>query len=293
LKNKIKKDKLFLYSLILPSVALIFTFYILPNILNFYYSFTDWNAFSSEINLIGLYNFKALMQDQNVHSNILTTIKYAIMVAVIQNGVAFILALALEKTSKINGFFRTLFFIPVLFSSLAAGFIFKGVYAPEGPLNNFLSLITGREIDFPFLASITFTLFFVALVHSWRYMGIIMLVYIAGLNSVPEELIEAGRVEGASFMRIIKNIKIPLIGPAITYNVTTSLIGALSTLEIVLSVTKGGPAGSTDVLNYTILQNFGYGDYGYTVTISLILFIIICIFAFPLVIFLKKREVEL
>lgn len=293
LKSIIMKDRTYLFLFILPATILISTFFLLPNILNFYYSFTDWNAYNSEINFIGLTNFKELISDGVIIKDTLTTIKYAVMVAIIQNGVSLILALALEKTTRLNVVFRTILFIPVLLSTLAAGYIFRGIYRPDGPLNDFLSLLTGREINFAYLGSLTFTLFFLAVIHSWRFMGIHLLVYIAGLNTIPEALIEAARVEGASYLRVVKDIKIPLLGPAFTFNIVTTLIGALSTVEVVLSVTRGGPARATEVLNMFILREFGSGKYGYTVAISLFLFLIVCVFALPMVVYLRKKEVEL
>jgi raffinose/stachyose/melibiose transport system permease protein len=293
LKLKITKDRTYLVLFILPAILLVSIFFIIPNILNFYYSFTDWSSYKSTINFVGLYNFKELFGEGDIIKDLWTTIKYSVMVGVITNVVALILALALEKTTRLNTFFRTIIFIPVLLSTLAAGYIFKGILSPDGPLNVFLSFLTGREVDFAYLGSLKYSLFILAVIHSWKYLGIALLVYIAGLNVIPEELIEAARVEGASYIRVVKDVKLPLLGPAFTFNIVTSLIGALTTLEIVLAVTRGGPARVTEVLNMFILREFGTGKYGYTVAISLVLFIIICLFAFPMVLYLKKREIEL
>ena len=293
IKSAIMKEKTYLLLFVLPAGLLVFIFFLLPNILNFYYSLTDWNSYTSEINFIGLANIKEIISDRIIIKDTITTIKYAAMVAVLQNGVALILALALEKTTRQNAVFRTIIFIPVLLSTLAASYIFKGIYQPDGPLNAFLSAITVKEIDFAYLGSMTFALFFIAVVAAWKGLGIGLIVYIAGLNVIPEELIEAARVEGASYLRVMKNIKLPLLGPAFTFNIVTSLISSLSTIELALSLTNGGPARATEVLNLIIMRNFGFGRWGYSVAISLLLFLIVCVFAFPLVIILKKREIEL
>lgn len=293
IKPIITKERNYLILFIMPAIILISTFFILPNILNFYYSFTDWNAYKSEINFIGFANFKLLFGEKVIFEDILTTIKYAVMVTILQNGVSLILALVLEKTSRLNAIFRTILFIPVLLSNLAAGYIFRGIYRPDGPLNAFLSFITGREINFAYLGSMKFTLFFIAVIHSWKFMGITTLVFIAGLNAIPQELIEAAKVEGAGYLRMIKDIKLPLLGPAFTFNIVAVLIGTMTTLELVLAVTRGGPARATEVLNMLILREFSSGKYGYTVAISLFLFLVVCLFAFPLIIYLRKREIEL
>jgi len=278
---------------LLPALVLIGIFFITPNALNFFYAFTDWNTFKSEITFNGLKNFIDLTKEGVIWKSLLITIQYAVLVCIIQNGLALILALAIEKTSRNNGILRTIFFLPVLISSLASGYLFKAILDPKGPVNKFFSLITGNEIAFPFLGSIKFTLFFVILVHAWKFFGIPVLVYIAALNYIPVELIEAARVEGASNFGTIMKIKLPLIGPAFTFSVTTALIGSLSTFEIPFSLTRGGPARATEVLNGYLFTLFGSGRWGYATSISLMLFLVILIFAFPVILTLKKREVEL
>jgi len=212
---------------------------------------------------------------------------------VMENAVALALALALEETTRTNGFFRSLFFLPVLISSLAAGYVFKGILDPGGALNGFLSTITHSDIETPWLGSTAFTLFIIALVHAWKWGGIHMLVYIAGLNSIPRELIDAARAEGAGPWQLIRRIKLPLLGPAFTFNITLTLIGALSVFDVVLAMTKGGPARATEVLNLLVWVKYGTGFLGYATTISLVLFLVICVTAFPLITYLRRREVEL
>ncbi len=120
-----------------------------------------------------------------------------------------------------------------------------------------------------------------------------MLVYIAALNAIPDELVEAARVEGASSWGIFRKIKLPLIGPAITFNVTLTLIGALSVFDLIFATTRGGPAQSTEVLNIYVWQQYGNGAFGYATAVSFVLFLVICIAAFPLIAFLRRREVQL
>lgn len=290
--TKIKKNQ-YKFFFIIPAFIMIFIFFLLPNILNFYYSFTDWTTYKSEIYFSGLKNFRELTIDGEIWEDMIITIKYAILVSIIMNIFALSLAFVLEKTTRINNFFRTVFFIPVLLSNLAAGYIFKALYDPDGPINSVLSFITGSEIHFPFLGSVNYTLIFVILVHVWKSFGFCLLVYIAGLNYIPRDLIEAAEVEGANLFGVISKIKIPLLASAFTFNLTLSLIGALSTFEIPLAVARGGPARVTEVLNIFIFRLFGVGRWGYASSVSLVLFLTVCIFAFPMIFLLKKREVEL
>jgi raffinose/stachyose/melibiose transport system permease protein len=278
---------------VLPAFIFIFLFIVLSNGLNFVYSFTDWNAFKTEINFVGLSNFSEMAGEGILLRDILTTVKYAISLCIISNLAGLALALALEKTTRVNGIFRTIFFIPVLISSLATGFMFKGILGMKGLINQLFSFIGLTEFSINPLGNINFVIFVIALVHTWKWLGLTILIYVAGLNTIPKELIEAAEIEGASLFQIIKNIKIPLLGPAFTFNIATSLIGALSVFDLVLALTRGGPARASEVINIFIFKQFFSGRFGYATSMSLVLFILIIIVAVPLIIYLRKREVEL
>jgi raffinose/stachyose/melibiose transport system permease protein len=271
--------------LIIPALLFVFTFYLLPNILNFIYAFTDWSVFKTEINFVGIQNFIELSQRGEIWKDLLITLEYGLLVMILINLTNLVLALALERTCLFSRIMRTVFFIPVLIAPIAAGYIFKGFFGSSG--------IVADIFNINLLGSMRYALFATIIVHIWKFMGVGLLVYIAGLNSVPEELIEYARIEGANEFQIIKNIKIPLIGPSLTFNIALSMIGGLKVFATVLAMTQGGPARSTEVLNIFILQNFATGRLGYTTAISLILFLVIFIIAIPVIIFLRKREVEL
>jgi len=271
--------------LIIPALLFVFTFYLLPNILNFIYAFTDWSVFKTEINFVGIQNFIELSQRGEIWKDLLITLRYGLLVMILINLTNLVLALALERTCLFSRIMRTVFFIPVLIAPIAAGYIFKGFFGSSG--------IVADIFNINLLGSMRYALYATIIVHIWKFMGVGLLVYIAGLNSVPEELIEYARIEGANEFQIIKNIKIPLIGPSLTFNIALSMIGGLKVFATVLAMTQGGPARSTEVLNIFILQNFATGRLGYTTAISLVLFLVIFIIAIPLIIFLRKREVEL
>jgi raffinose/stachyose/melibiose transport system permease protein len=271
--------------LIIPALLFVFTFYLLPNILNFIYAFTDWSVFKTEINFVGIQNFIELSQRGEIWKDLLITLEYGLLVMILINLTNLVLALALERTCLFSRIMRTVFFIPVLIAPLAAGYIFKGFFGSTG--------IVADIFNINLLGSMRYALFAAIFVHIWKFMGVGLLVYIAGLNSVPEELIEYARIEGANEFQIIKNIKIPLIGPSLTFNISLSMIGGLKAFDAILAMTQGGPARSTEVLNIFILQNFATGRLGYTTAISLILFLVIFIIAIPVIIILRKREVEL
>jgi raffinose/stachyose/melibiose transport system permease protein len=281
-----------------PAVLLVVLIYAVPQILNFGAAFTDWTSHRSNLNWVGLDNFRAVADDPAIVTVIWQTLRFAIFVVIVENICALVLALALEQGTRINLLFRALFFIPVLLSPLAAGYIWKGLLAQDGAVNGLLTpvnqLLGGGVIQTQWLGSLTWTLYLVAMVHAWKWGGIHMMVYIAGLKAIPNELIEAARVEGASNLQIIRAVKMPLLAPAITFNVTLTFVGALASFEMILAMTNGGPAQSTEVLLFQVWRQFGQnGDFGLATAISLIAFGIIVVSAVPLILTLRRREVAL
>jgi ABC-type sugar transport system permease subunit len=282
---------------LLPILALILVFYSLPNLLNFGLSLTDWNSFRSDINFIGLDNFARLVRGGKFFNALLVTFRYALTATVAMNLVALFLALVLKRPTVLNMVLRLVFFIPVLISPLAAGYIFKGYLHPEGPFNAMVSSVFEAVglpgVKIPWLGSTTFTIYVIGLIHAWKFGGFMMLVYIAGLQAIPAELLEAAQVEGAGPWQSFRRVTIPLLGPSFTYNITLAIIGALSIFDLVVALTKGGPGVSTEVLNYAIFRAFGAGDWGYATAVGTTLLIVIVAVTLPLVTVLRRREVEL
>jgi raffinose/stachyose/melibiose transport system permease protein len=272
---------------LLPALAVIGIFYVVPNLLDFALAFTNWSTYSDTIRFTGLTNFRQLLQQGALTNDLRVTVEYAVTVMIAQNFAGIVLALALEKASRINSFFRSAFFLPVLVSPLAAGYVFKAILADNGPLNSLLG------IHFSWLGSPDWTIFVVALVNAWKFMGMNMLIYIAGLNAIPAELVEAAKVEGASWFQTARRIKLPLLAPALTFNVIATLIGAFNTFDIVFAMTQGGPGISTQVMNAFIQQEYSQGYYGFSISMSLLLLGLICVVAFPALFLLRRREENL
>jgi raffinose/stachyose/melibiose transport system permease protein len=272
---------------LLPALAIIAIFYVVPNLLDFALAFTNWSTYGDTVKFTGLTNFRDLLQEGALTNDLRVTVEYAVVVMLAQNVAGLALALALERTSRINGFFRSVFFLPVLISPLAAGYVFKAILADNGPVNGLLG------VHLSWLGSPTWTIVVVALVNAWKFMGINMLVYIAGLNSIPGELVEAARVEGASWWQVTRQVKLPLLAPAVTFNVVATLIGAFNTFDIVFAMTQGGPGISTQVLNSFIQQQYAQGYYGYSISMGLLLLGLVCVVALPALFALRRREVNL
>ncbi|WP_436801404.1 carbohydrate ABC transporter permease [Streptomyces griseorubiginosus] len=274
----------------LPALAVFGVFFLLPNLLNFVYPFTNWSAFHADIKFAGLSNIRSILQDGSMLRDIRITVEYAVLVALFQNGFGLALALLLERDTRFNRFFRAVFFLPVLISALAVGYIFRALLAQDGALNSVLSSLAGHQVDTPWLGSTTWTLVVVTLIHGWKWMGLAMLIYLAGLKSMPGDVLEAARIDGAGAWRTFWSIRFPLLAPAVTFNVTTALIGSMNTFDIVQATTAGGPGSETEVFNIYMFRVFGQGLYAQASAMSLVLFLIVVVLAVPVIVGLRRRE---
>ncbi|MEU7871761.1 sugar ABC transporter permease [Dactylosporangium sp. NPDC049140] len=273
-----------------PAFAILLVFFFLPTVFNFVYAFTDWSSFKSQIHPVGLDNFAGLVSDGTLLRALRITIVYAILVAVFQNLFGFLLAVLLERDTAVNRIARVCLLIPVLMSALAVGYIFQALLKPEGSLNGVLGTLLRHDVDYAWLADPTWTIVTVSVIHAWKWMGLSMLIYLAGLKTVPVDLMEAGRTDGASRWRTFWAIRFPLLAPAITFNVATALLGSMNGFDIVQATTGGGPARTTEILNIFIYRTFGQGLFAQATTMSLMLFLAVTIMAFPVIRILRRRE---
>jgi raffinose/stachyose/melibiose transport system permease protein len=275
---------------LIPAFAVLAVFFFVPTIFNFVYALTDWSSFKSEINFVGLQNFRDLLSSGTLLAALRITLVYAVLVAFFQNLFGLLLALLLERDTRVNRFARVMFFIPVVMSALAVGYVFQALLKPDGAVNGVLGAVLGQEITIPWLGSTTWTIIVVALVHAWKWMGLSMLIYLAGLKTINEDVLEAARLDGASSWKTFREIRFPLLAPAVTFNVATALLGSMNGFDIVQATTAGGPARTTEVLNIFIFRTFGQGLFAQATTMSLILFVVVVALAFPVIRMLRKRE---
>jgi raffinose/stachyose/melibiose transport system permease protein len=275
----------------LPAIVLVTVFFAIPFLLNAGFAFSDWSGYSSDISWNGLENFRTLIDQEIFWPAVRTTLLYAACVLVFQMAVSLPLALALTDTTRVNAFFRSLFFIPVLISPLAAGYIWKGLLAPNGPINGMISLFVPGTVDHNWFGDPTTALPAVALIEAWKWSGLITLVYIAGLKAIPQELIEAAMIDGANAWTRFWRLRLRLLAPALTFNVAVTLAVALMAYDVVAATTSGGPGDHTTVLNIAMGIQWGQSFYGAASALSLTVAILVVLTAVPLVIWLRRKEV--
>jgi raffinose/stachyose/melibiose transport system permease protein len=275
------------YVFALPSVVLVGVFFIFPFVANAVFAFLQWTTLSNTIRWTGVTNFHLIIELGILWHSIEVTVLYAVIGLIVQNVVALCLAKTLQDTGRGNTVFRAIFFIPVLISPLAAGYIWQAVFSMTGPLNSILG------IHYEWLGSSFWALIIVASIDAWRLSGLVTLVYIAGLNRIPGSLLEAAKLDGAGAWRRFWRVEWPLLAPAVTFNVVVSLVGAFSALDVVMSTTGGGPGDATQLLNVAVYTQYGDGLFGTASALSLVVSLMAIVVAVPLITWLRRREVAM
>jgi multiple sugar transport system permease protein/raffinose/stachyose/melibiose transport system permease protein len=288
----VKRSRPF-YWFALPSIVLVTIFFLVPFVANGVFAFLQWTGYSDAIRWTGLTNFRLVDELGILWHAVFVTVIYAVVGLVMQNTVSLILARALQRTNRANTVFRAVFFIPVLISPLAAGYIWAAVFSLNGPVNTVLSTIVPGGFHYNWLGSNWWALVIVACIDAWKLSGLITLVYVAGLNRIPRSVIEAATLDGAGMWRRFWKVEFPLLAPAFTFNVVVSLIGAFSAMDVVFSTTGGGPGDATTLLNVAVYNQYGQGLFGTASALSFVVSVMAIMTALPLIAWLRRREVKL
>lgn len=277
---------------VLPALLLFGLFFLTPTLIGFGYSFTDWNQYLPGVNFIGLANFRQIFSERISIMALKNTLIFATITTVGKN--VFGLGLALLLHTKLRGrtAWRAIFFSPAVFSTIVIGLVFSAVLHPNGLLNNTLSFLHLDFLRQKWLTDKNIVMITISFVEIWMYAGFHMAIYMAGLQSIPGEFIEASRIDGASFSQQFRHIVFPLIIPSFNVNLVMSLIGGFKVFDMVYVLTNGGPGFSSQVVSTLVFRAFGEGRWGYGTALNLILFLIIYVISLIILSFFRKREVE-
>jgi raffinose/stachyose/melibiose transport system permease protein len=259
-----------------------------------WYAFTDWDGISPHARFVGLDNFREILRDPASRGALEHTLELAFAFVVVSNILGLALALALNRTVKTRGLLRALFFAPVVMSSLAVSYIWQFIFSYSGPLNSGLGKVGLDSLKRGWTGDPRWALWTIFVVLVWQFVGLSMVMYLAGLQGIPEELDEASAVDGASARRRFRKITLPLLAPAITVSVTLSTIYGLGVFDQVFALTGGGPVDASETLATQIYkQTFAFGRFGYGTAISLILTVLITVLALAQLAILRARESRL
>lgn len=285
----IKQSAIYLV-FVMPAAAFFIAFFLLPFFSSLWLSFTDAYGYNPQIHFIGLKNYQDALSNANFKNALLVTVNYTVFVTAAANLVALGLAFLLDGNVHFKKVFRAVFFLPNLMSLIIVGFVwvflYGGVYQSSAEL-----LHIPEFLRISWLGSTKMALYSMGITAVWQCAGYYMLIYIAGLQSIPHELIEAASIDGAGTWTIVQKIKLPLLSPVIFINTILLITSCFKTFDIPLAMTSGGPAGATTTIALQIYTSgFRSNRTGFATAESVILFLIICAITAVLYIFQNGRE---
>ncbi|MFD4510214.1 carbohydrate ABC transporter permease [Streptomyces sp. NPDC058464] len=240
---------------VLPAAALYAFAVIVPAVQGSLFAFTDWDGVSSAKHWVGLHQFRSIFDDTNSLTAIKNTLLIAVTVTVVQNAIGLLIALGVNSRIKSRNFLRVLFFAPVVITSIAVGFLWQNLLAPEGALNQVLKDIGLGGLRQNWLGDPKVAIWAIIAVVIWQFVGYSMVIFLAGLQGIPDEVIEAAAIDGAGPVRRFWYIVRPMLAPAFTINLMLSLIGGFKLFDQVFVMTQGGPGGATDTISTLIYKN--------------------------------------
>jgi raffinose/stachyose/melibiose transport system permease protein len=277
--------------LTMPAVLLVTAFVLVPFVMSVSYSFTKWNGLDKVPAFIGLANYAALLTDTDMARTLGFTFKYMACVVVLTNIVALLLAVLLDNKVKGERILRTGFFLPYIISLIVIGYIWKFILS-----RGFTSLydVTHTGIfGLSWLGDRTLAFISVVFVSMWQAIGFYLVVYIAGLQTVPREVLEAAMIDGAGGLRRFFRVTFPLIMASVTVCVFYSITNALKAFDVIFVLTEGGPGTATTSVALNIYQTaFIYSRFGYGTAQSVVLFLFILVVTVLQLTVFKRREVE-
>lgn len=259
------------YLFLLPNLALFLTFTIYPVFASFFYSLNRWDL-HTPMEFIGLGNYRALLTDETFRRVLGNTLYFTAGVIPLQTALGLVIAVALNQKLRFMTFYRAVYFVPVVTSTIAVSLVWQWMYQPQwGVINSLLRLIGVQGPNWLF--STTWAMPAVILMSIWKNVGYTVVLYLAALQSVPEEYYEAATIDGASAWQRFWRITVPIISPTTFFIVVLSVIGSFQSFDQIYILTQGGPAGATSVIAYYLYQNaFQFFAMGYAAAIAYVLF---------------------
>ncbi|NOX61305.1 MAG: sugar ABC transporter permease [Chloroflexi bacterium] len=231
------------------------------------------------------------MSDRHFWQALENTFQYAILVTLLQNVIG--LSLALAVTSKAHRPVRTLFLVPPLLSSIALGMIWSYMYRPDGAINGLLTLAGLENWTQNWLGDPNLALYALVVTNIWKWTGMSMIIYLAAILAIPQEIQEAASIDGVGVWQRFRHITFPLIAPAFTINIVLSMIGSLKVFDIIFIMTQGGPGRATESLTtYIFKRAFDAHKFGYAIAVAVVMFVIIMTLSLIQMRYLTRREVR-
>ncbi|KEZ52331.1 MULTISPECIES: carbohydrate ABC transporter permease [Metabacillus] len=266
-----------------PGILVYSIFFIYPTLSAFFYSFTNWDGISPDFDFVGVTNYINLATNDSIFAKALgNNVKFMLFVVVFQTLFSLVFALFLIKNTRTNVFFRALFFFPTILSSVSVAFIWSFIYDPN--LGLLKTILTGLQLDFlaqNWLGDEKIAIFSIAVVQVWFHTGQMIIIFVAGLQSIPADLYEVAKIEGASRWQTFKKVTWPLVAPAATIVVAYTTIQSFKAFDLIFAMTRGGPNYSTEIIATLIYTTaFRSFKFGYASAESVIFMAVIALITF-------------
>jgi raffinose/stachyose/melibiose transport system permease protein len=272
----------------IPAGIVFGVFFITPTLLAFYFSLTRWTLFDATY--IGLENYQRFFNDPQLTAGLRNTVIYAVWTSGFKVILSLPLAMLLTSRLRLKHVLRGIIFFPVLVSTVAVGITFSVLMQPStGLINTALETLGLPMLDW--LGNPGLALFSVAVVDVWKGLGIATVIFIAGILSIPQDYLEAARLEGGEWVKF-RHVILPLTRNAAFTVILLSFIGGLRTFDLIWTMTRGGPGFASDVLTSVIFKQYQAGFYGLSTAGNVVLFILVTIIVYPLMRFFNRQEIE-
>ena len=267
------KEKTFNLLFVVPALVLFLVFNLYPLLRTIQLSFFEWNGIDKDMLFIGFAQYKHIIFSNPAFWKSMWNAAYITFLCLtLQNGLALLLAILVNRQIKGENIFRVIFFLPPVLSGIVVGLIWKFIYDGNfGVLNTCLiSLGLEQFKDFAWLSEIKTALSSVAVVHMWKGFGYGFIIFLAGLQTIPNELYESAEVDGANKWQQFINVTVPSMIPVFTMVSVLTVLGAMQIFDLIYSMTQGGPAGHTDVPITKIYQYMNNGEFGYSTAMAVV-----------------------
>ncbi len=286
-----KKRKRRMNYFYIAAVVLVLFFVVYPLFEAFRISFTRWNGYSQNYTYIGINNYIKLFRDKNFRTAFFNTLVYGFGSALLQNVFGLFFAVFLNSRFRGHSVVRTIIYLPVMISGLIMGYIlYFFVRYNHGVINDITAVFGIAAVDW--MASGPRGVVIMTLINSWQYVGIAMVIYMAGLQNIPSTYAEAAAIDGASTVQAFRHITLPLLIPSIESSVVLNIIGGLKLYDVIVSLTGGGPGFTTHSLaSYISNQYFNAQNAGYSAAIGIFTFFFIMIVSNVFMKYFEKKEV--
>ncbi|PAD75154.1 carbohydrate ABC transporter permease [Paenibacillus campinasensis] len=287
------KERAWFLLFTVPLLFIFTTVVVVPFTIGIFYSFIAWDGISANPKtFVGFKNFIDLFRDEQFYSSAWHTVKFTVLSLLGVNIVGIVLSLLVTSNLKVKHAARTMFFLPNLIGGLILGYIWKFIFSDVTTL---LGEKTGMDVlFFNWLLNPQSALYAMVIVFAWQMAGYTMLIYVAGILGIPDEMLEAAKVDGANLWQRTTRIIFPLLMPAFTICLFLTLSGAFKVYDINLSLTGGGPFKATEMFAMNIFNEmFTFSHYGLGQAKAIIFFIVVALITLLQVVITKKREVQM